>query len=158
VSIDGVVDQRAGEWGRVLSDWGLELEDPPRPSRQPNQLSIFARTSDDSGPLGFSLTISELWVAGSDPDGLNGTSLSRCHIRQSSWHVQFHETKWTSTDLAGERLDLDRSKPRSLIIHRHPLGQANGTREQVSSFPAPAAWLGHVFELWARISDLEQIP
>ena len=32
-------------------------------------------------------------------------------------------------DVAAERLDLDRSKPRPLWLHRHPLGQPNEIKE-----------------------------
>lgn len=42
---------------------------------------------------------------------------------------------------------MDRSKPRSLIIHRHPYGQANEIREPARRLAAPERWLQEVEEI-----------
>lgn len=69
------------------------------------------------------IDVHELWVSGSDPDGL-GLEHEGCHLLASSWHAQITATG----DLGAERLDLDRAKTTALVIHRHPHGEPNEVR------------------------------
>ena len=85
------------------------------------------------------IDVAELWAAGDDPDGL-GTEEEGCYLRAASWHAQIE----APGDTGAERLDLDRTKPRALMIHRHPFGEPNAVRRPAAGLLVPARWLEHV--------------
>jgi hypothetical protein len=43
-----------------------------------------------------------------------------------------------------DRLDVDRRKPRELMVHRHPLGEPNDSRVPAAPLVAPERWIEHV--------------
>jgi hypothetical protein len=81
-------------------------------------------------------------LPGTDPDGL-GLEDEGCHLQGSSWNAQINGERPEDA----ERLDVDRSKPRRLIIHRHPYGRSNEVREPARQIAAPERWLQEVEEI-----------
>jgi hypothetical protein len=81
-------------------------------------------------------------LPGLDPDGLR-VEAEGCHLQGSSWNAQVDGERPEDA----ERLDVDRSKPRRLIIHRHPYGQPNEVREPAQPLAAPERWLQEVEEI-----------
>ena len=61
----------------------------------------------------------------------------------SSWNAQIDGERAEDA----ERLDVDRSKPRPLMIHRHPYAQPNEVREPAQHLAAPERWLQEVEEI-----------
>jgi hypothetical protein len=66
-----------------------------------------------------------------------------CYMHGSSWNAQIDGERAEDA----ERLDMDRSKPLHLTIHRHPHGQPNGVREPAQHLAAPERWLQEVEEI-----------
>lgn len=88
------------------------------------------------------IDILEAWATGGDPDGL-GVEGDDCHLQAASWHAQIA----MPGDIGAERIDLQRAKPRPLIIHRHPLGEPNEVRVPATALLVPARWVAHVERL-----------
>jgi hypothetical protein len=109
------------------------------------ELSLRARRPALYGEVSAVLDVHELWVQGSDPDGLR-LEAEDCHLHGGSWNAQLGGARPEDA----ERLDVDRAKPRELQIHRHPFGQPNEVREQVLALPAPERWVLEVEELVFR--------
>jgi len=79
---------------------------------------------------------------GSDPDGLR-LETEGCYMHGSSWNAQIDGEQPEDA----ERLDVDRSKPRRLMIHRHPYGYCNDVREPAEHLAAPERWFQEVEEI-----------
>jgi hypothetical protein len=79
-------------------------------------------------------------LPGRDPNGL-GLELDDCHLFLSAWHAQLVADAGPH---GAERLDVDRRKRPTLIVHRHPLGKPNSEREPAAPLKHPAAWIAHV--------------
>lgn len=138
MSIASALRSRSALWHDVLDAFGYELADP-RPGAGAAELRVRAvRPVRYGGPAAV-IDVAELWAVGGDPDGL-GVEGEGCHLRAASWHAQIEAIG----DAGAERLDLDRTKPSALIIHRHPLGQPNSVRHPASGLLVPARWLEHV--------------
>jgi len=97
------------------------------------------------GDPGVLLDVRELWLPGPDPDGLR-LEAEGCHMQASSWNAQIDGERPEDA----ERLDVDRSKPRRLVIHRHSYGQPNEIREPAQRLAAPERWLQEVEEIVFR--------
>ena len=138
MSIASALRSRSALWHDVLDAFGYEPADP-RPGAGAAELRVRAvRPVIYGGPAAV-IDVAELWAAGDDPDGL-GTEEEGCHLRAASWHAQIK----APGDTGAERLDLDRTKPRALMIHRHPFGEPNAVRRPAAGLLVPARWLEHV--------------
>jgi hypothetical protein len=137
MSVDSVLDDRYAMWVDELDAWGYEIEEPPRPAPLSGIL-IRGRRPESFGLPCVVIDIAETWQAGADPDGLRITNRG-CFLLGASWHAQFP----TSGDAGAERLDVDRTKSRTLMVHRHPLGESNEVRESVR-WQRPGAWLERI--------------
>jgi hypothetical protein len=132
---------RSALWHEVFDAFGYRLSDS-RPGAGPGELRVRAvRPASYGGPAAV-IDVTEFWAAGADPDAL-GVEAEGCHLRAVSWHAQVEATG----DVGAERLDLDRTKPRALGIHRHPLGEPNEVRLPAAGLMVPARWLEHVEEV-----------
>ena len=133
---------RSALWHDVLDSFGYGFVEPPRGTEGVSDLSIRAvRPVDYIGPSGV-IDVFEAWAVGEDPDGL-GLTDDDCHLHAASWHAQIAPTG----DIGAERLDLQRTKPRPLLVHRHPFGEPNGVRLPDASLLVPARWVEHVEEV-----------
>lgn len=108
---------------------------------QRGALEISATRAVEHGGPSVAIYISEIWVPGFDPCSL-APAPDGCHIDHSSWHAQIGG----DDEAHAERIDIDRSKPRVLIRHRHPHGQPNAWREP-TTINTPEAWMHHVEKL-----------
>ena len=110
-----------------------------------NELVIVAVRPEYAEVRPVLFEVREAWAAGRDLHDL-GLEDHGCFLVASSWHAQIGSA---SGDLGAERLDVDRRKDRSHIVHRHPLGQPNQVRVPAASLRHPEAWVAHVEELIA---------
>ncbi|HYB31730.1 MAG TPA: hypothetical protein VEF89_34430 [Solirubrobacteraceae bacterium] len=147
-----VVQHRSGLWVTEVQDWGYEIRTPPDAGVVEGQLVVAARRRAEFGLPEVEITIRELWLPGRDPDRLSPV-LEGCYLHSHSWHAQFDPARG---DVAAERLDLDRSKARSLWLHRHPLGQPNEVKDPVDN-ESLFDWLHRVerllYEAWSAGDD-----
>jgi hypothetical protein len=139
VSSEEILKARTAHWCGLFVDWGYEIKDPPRSPILPDSVFVFARRPTAYGGPPLTATIEERWLEGSDPDGLR-LELGSCYLAHSSWHAQFDDVE-EGADRFAERLDVDRTKPADLKIHRHPFGAPNATRIPESNLVAPDVWL-----------------
>jgi hypothetical protein len=142
VSIASALRSRATSWHDVLHSFGYRVLGRSLAEVRLGTLEIRAERPEDYGGPEAAVEIYELWREGDDPDAL-GTEHEGCFLAASSWHAQITPTG----DLGAERLDLDRSKPAALLIHRHPYGSSNAVRVPAAPLIVPAQWLVHLEEL-----------
>lgn len=142
-----VVQHRGGLWVTELQDWGYEIGTPHHADVVDGQLVLAARRRAEFGLPEVEISIRELWLPGPDPDRFSPV-LEGCYLHSHSWHAQFDPARG---DVAA-RLDLDRSKPRSVWLHRHPLGEPNELKEPVDN-ESLFDWLHHIewliYETWS---------
>lgn len=142
-----VVEHRGALWVAELQDWGYEIQGPTAGGAVEGDLAAAARRSKEFGLPHVEITIREVWLPGPDPAGVSPV-VEGCHLHAHSWHAQFDPA---GGEMAAERLDLDRSKPRHLWLHRHPLGQPNEVKEPVGN-RSLFEWLHEVerliYEAW----------
>jgi hypothetical protein len=115
MTIHSLLTNRIVRWGRVIDLHGYLVESPSRDMGQLGELALRARRPALYGDPSVLLDVRELWLPGSDPDGLQ-LEAEGCYMHGSSWNAQIDGERPEDA----ERLDVDRSKPRRLIIHRHP--------------------------------------
>jgi hypothetical protein len=139
VSVDSVLDDRFARWATDLYDWGYVQEDPVWPA---GTAAIAIRARWPLGAPEIVITVHEIWLPGSDPDGL-GLTGHGCYLFYAGWHAQFPSPPG---ELGSERLDVDRRKPKPQIVHRHLFGKPNDIRLPEPSLPSPEAWLLRVAE------------
>lgn len=121
--------------------WGLEIA-PPFTSESlsavPEGVVEFVAAGPQTLSPHISLTVSEFWLPGPDPQSDRRLEAEGCHLTALSWHIQIG--KEGDAECA-ERLDVieeaDADHPR---IHRHPYGSPNDLRV-AAELPPPAAWL-----------------
>ena len=142
MSVQSLLTNRIVRWCRVIDLHGYLVEAPDRAMTQLGEFALRARRPALYGDPNVLLDVRELWLPGPDPDGLRQEA-EGCHLQGSSWNAQVDGERPEDA----ERLDVDRSKPRSLIIHRHPYGQANEIREPARRLAAPERWLQEVEEI-----------
>ena len=142
MSVQSLLTDRIARWGGVIDLHGYLVEPVDRAMTQLGEIALRARRPALYGDPGVLLDIRELWLPGPDPDGLR-LEAEGCHLQGSSWNAQVDGERPEDA----ERLDVDRSKPGSLIIHRHPYGQANEVREPAQHLAAPERWLQEVEEI-----------
>ena len=123
-----VVEHRGGLWVAELQDWGYDIQRSRDNEVVEGELVVAARRWGELGLPGVEVTVRELWLPGRDPEGFSSQLVEGCYLHSHSWHAQFDRA---GGDVAAERLDLDRGKPRGLWLHRHPLGEANEVRQPV---------------------------
>jgi hypothetical protein len=140
MTVASALDDRYALWVSELDAWGYELEEPPRPPPV-NGILVRARRPASFGAPAVVIDIAETWDEGTDPHRL-GITNHGCFLAGAAWHAQFPP----SGDLGAERLDIDRTKERRLIVHRHPLGEANDVREP-ARWQRPEAWLSEIERL-----------
>jgi hypothetical protein len=109
------------------------------------ELSLRARRPAPYREVSAVLDVHELWLPGPDPDGL-GLEAEGCYLYGGSWNAQLGGARAEDA----ERLDVDRAKPRELLLHRHPFGSPNEVREPVAVLPAPERWVLEIEELVFR--------
>jgi hypothetical protein len=129
-------------WGRVIDLHGYLVEPAGRAMTQLGELTLRARRPASYGDPNVLLDVRELWLPGSDPDGL-GLEAEGCYLLGGSWNAQIDGERPEDA----ERLDVDRSKPRGLMIHNHPYGRPNQAREPAPRLAAPERWLQEVEEI-----------
>lgn len=138
MSLASALRNRSALWHDLLDTFGYGFVDP-RPGAGPGELRVRAvRPVAYGGPAAV-IDVTELWVAGGDPDAL-AIEEEGCHPRAVSWHAQID----AASGVGAERLDFDRTKPRTLKIHRHPFGKPNEVRLPAAGLMVPARWLEHV--------------
>lgn len=131
MSITSALRNRSALWHGVLDSFGYRFGDP-RPGAGPGELRVRAARPVAYGGPAAVIDVTEFWVAGGDPDDLT-VNMEGCHVRAASWHAQIEATG----DIGGERLDLDRTKPRALAVHRHPFGEPNDVRLPAAGLMVP---------------------
>ena len=145
MSLNSVVRERVARWCYELSLWAFTVDDEA-PTIGPGQFTLRAnRRVIDLRPGAKSrsvvIAIREVWLPGEDPARLVAIEHG-CFCAISAWHAQIHESRGAH---GAFRLDVDRSKPAALRVHRHPLGEPNEIREAVDPpLPALEAWLEEV--------------
>jgi len=142
MTIHSLLTNRAARWGRVIDLHGYLVEQPDRAMTQLGECALRARRPDPYGDPAVLLDVHELWLPGPDPDGLE-LEAEGCYMQGSSWNAQIDGERAEDA----ERLDVDRSKPRRLTIHRHPYEQPNEVREPAQHLAAPECWLQEVEEI-----------
>ncbi len=154
VTVHSLLTNRIVRWSRVVDLHGYLVEPPGRAMGQFGEFALRARRPALYGDPNVLLDIRELWLPGSDPDGLR-LEAGGCYMQGGSWNAQIDGERPEDA----ERLDVDRSKPGGLTIHRHPYGQRNGVREPAQRMAAPERWLQEVeeivFQHYARKHDEE---
>lgn len=142
MTIHSLLTNRIVRWGRVIDLHGYLVEAPGRAMGQLGECALRARRPTTYGDPSVLLDVHELWLPGPDPDGLR-LEAEGCYMQASSWNAQIDGQRPEDA----ERLDVDRSKPRRLIIHRHPHGQPNEIREPAQRLAAPERWLQEIEEI-----------
>jgi hypothetical protein len=142
VTVHSLLTNRIVRWGGVIDLHGYLVEPPDRAMTQLGEFALRARRPARYGDPNVLLDVREVWLPGPDPDGL-GLKAEGCYMRGSSWNAQVDGERPEDA----ERLDVDRSKPRRLIIHSHPYGQPNEVREPAQHLAAPERWLQEVEEI-----------
>ena len=145
MTIHSLLTNRIVRWGRVIDLHGYLVEPADHAMGLFGEFALRARRPALYGDPSVLLDVRELWLPGPDPDGLRQEA-EDCHLRGSSWNAQIDGERPEDA----ERLDVDRSKPRRLIIHRHPHGQPNEVREAARRLAAPERWLQEVEEIVYR--------
>jgi hypothetical protein len=141
MSIASVLDDRYALWfGLLVNDFGYDEAPLSRPPRSSSELAIRAIRPRSGQVEAVVLDIREGWVLGSD--SVLGIEDDDCMLEVSSWNAQVMADSGDGT--GAERLDVDRRKPKSLWVHRHPFGEVNDRREPAAPLRHPAAWLEHV--------------
>ncbi len=136
-----LLTNRIVRWCRVLDLYGYVVETPVHLSPRLEQLALRAHRPTLYGDPSVLCDISELWHPGKDPDEL-GLEVEGHYLQGGSWNAQIGGDRPEDA----ERLDVDRSKSGSLIVHRHPHGQLGAVREPIR-FPPPERWLHDIEEL-----------
>ena len=142
MNVHSLLTNRIVRWGRVVDLHGYLVEPADHAMAQFGEFALRARRPVLYGDPRVLLDVRELWLPGPDPDGLR-LEAEGCHLQGSSWNAQVDGERPEDA----ERLDVDRSKPCRLIIHRHPYGQANEVREPAQYLAAPERWLQEVEEI-----------
>lgn len=154
MTIHSLLTNRIVRWGRVVDLHGYLLEPVDRAMTQLGEIALRARRPALYGDPGVVLDIRELWLPRPDPDGLR-LEAQGCHMQGGSWNAQIDGKRPEDA----ERLDVDRSKPRDLIVHRHPYGQPNKVREPAQRITSPERWFQEVeeivFERYTILHDVE---
>jgi hypothetical protein len=149
VTIHSLLTTRAARWSRVIDLHGYVLDQPDRALTKLGQIALRARRPAPYGDPNVVLDVRELWLPGSDPDDL-GLEAEGCHMHGSSWNAQVDG----NLPEDAERLDVDRSKPGRLMIHRHPYGEPNEVRVPAKHLAAPERWVQEVEEIvFQRYTD-----
>ncbi len=144
MTVRSLPTRRAALWVGVFELHGYLVEQRGR-AELLGELSLRARRPAPHGEVSAVLDVHELWVPGPDPDGLR-LEAEGCHLYGGSWNAQLGGGRPEDA----ERLDVDRTKPRELLLHRHPFGFPNGVREPVPVLPAPDRWVLEIEELVFR--------
>lgn len=145
MSLDSVINHRLYLWRGACSAWGFDDIRPPftaagQAMLEPGLVAFqaFKTIQVDGSPVRISLTVTETWIPGTEPDGFWKLEAEGCHLRVASWHLQVGQ----ETGAPGaERLDVvpnaDETHPK---VHRHPYGEANDVRPE-AELPPPEVWL-----------------
>jgi hypothetical protein len=139
MTLESVLRERVARWVDELDAYGYVLEPPGRVAVSLAEIAVAARRPTTYGGPAAKIEVHELWLPGADPDGL-ALEGHGCHLHMASWHAQILEGGATGA----ERLDVDRRKPRELMVHRHPFGEPNERREPAAPLIAPERWVEHV--------------
>jgi hypothetical protein len=142
MTVRSLLTHRTARWIGIFWLHGYLIEQPGRTAARLGELSLRARRPAPYGEVSAVLDVHELWVPGRDPDGLRLED-EGCYTHRGSWNAQIGGARPEDT----ERLDVDRAKPRDLLIHRHPFGQPNEVRERVRVLSAPERWMREIDEL-----------
>jgi hypothetical protein len=136
-----LLTNRIVRWCRALDLYGYAVETPVRLNARLEELVLRAyRPVLYVDPTAV-IDVGELWHPGEDPDELSLEAEGH-YLQGASWNAQIGGERSEHA----ERLDVDRSKARALIVHRHPHGQPNVVR-RTSLFPSPERWLQDVEEI-----------
>ena len=136
-----LLTNRIVRWCRALDLYGYAVETPVRVNARLEELVLRAHRPALYGDPTVLLDIGELWHPGEDPHEMSLEAEGH-HLRGASWNAQIGGDRPEDA----ERLDVDRSKARLLIVHRHPYGKPNAVRRP-SLFPSPERWLQDVEEM-----------
>jgi len=142
MTVRSLLTHRIVRWSDVFELHGYLVEHPVSTAMRLGELSLRARRPAPYGDLSAVLDVRELWAPGLDPDGL-GLEAEGCYMHGGSWNAQIGGGRPEDA----ERLDVDRSKQRDLMIHRHPHEQPNDVRERLRVLPAPERWVYEIEEI-----------
>jgi hypothetical protein len=146
-----LLTNRIVRWCRALDLHGYVVETPVRINARLEEVVLRSRRPAPYGDPTVLFDVRELWHPGKDPDELSLEAEGH-YMQGASWNAQIDGNRPKNA----ERLDVDRSKSRSLIVHRHPYGQPNHVREP-SRLLSPERWLQDieeiVFECYAALQD-----
>lgn len=142
MTIHSLLTNRVARWCRVIDLHGYLMEQPSRATMQLGEFALRARRPAPYGDPTVLLDVHELWLPRPDPDGLE-LEAEGCYMHGCSWNAQIDGERPEDA----ERLDVDRAKPRDLMIHRHPYAQPNEAREPARHLAAPERWLQEVEEI-----------
>ncbi len=132
-------------WHALLcEDYGYKETQPVRPPSSAYELALRAVRPAWPPVQAVVFDVRETWLPGADPE--LGLTLYGCLLDTSGWHAQIVAGAGAK---GAERLDVDRSKPRELWVHRHPFGQPNDVRLPAAPLKHPDAWVLRVEELIA---------
>jgi hypothetical protein len=141
MNVSVLLTNRVVRWCRVLDLYGYEVNMPIQVHTRQRELVLRAHRPTLHGDPTVLVDVSELWSPGKDPHAL-GLKDKGCYLQGASWNAQIGGNRPEDA----ERLDVDRSKSRQLVVHRHPYGRPNAVR-QPSPFPSPERWLQDVEEI-----------
>jgi hypothetical protein len=147
LNTSGVITHRIVRWCTILDLHGYLVELPVSVEEQPDQFVLRARRPIPYGDPTVVLDIGELWSPRVELHGL-GLEADNCYLLRASWNAQIGGRGPEHT----ERLDVDHSKPRHLIVHRHPYSQAGDVREPSAPLMAPEHWLQEVEQIVSRLA------
>lgn len=139
--LEEALDARYKLWVDGLYDRGYELR-PATWDPGPAGIGVLAIRPAIFGDPKVTVTVFERWRIGGDPDGLP-LEWKDCHLERASWNARFEGPQ----GVGSERLDVDRRKSPSEMMHRHRAGRRDSIRKPVPSMPPPGAWLVHVDNL-----------
>lgn len=140
MTLQGVLQSRFSDWVTWLDRFGYAVKPAFRIPTNPRAQAFSPRASRNPalGHPEVVIDVTEIWVPGTDPDGL-GAEGQGCYLERAIWHAQI-----APGAVGAERYEIHRRKPAPFKVHTHPLGHRNDVREP-AAWPLPLkSWINHV--------------
>jgi len=156
VSQHSIINTRLFLWINACEAWGFDeivplFDERGLAERAPGEVSFCASRDAviDGRSVRVTLSVSEAWLPGDDPEGDHRLRAEGCHVPRLNWHLQVGAI---AGDRGAERLDVGPEDDKHPRIHRHPYGQPNEIREP-TELPPPDAWLHHANQVLGEALD-----